>query len=113
MAGGKKADTDPEAFSFGGTSADGFPWQRWTDGGIWLATEGEDFEMSPKSFSYHLKKHGRLEYKDVDVKIYGCDVFFRFREMPPLPPQFQELRRQLKAPIVAALGNGDSGNPEE
>lgn len=42
-----------------------YPWEKWTDGSVWRAKQGEDFTCNPASFQTALHLRARQEGKSV------------------------------------------------
>jgi hypothetical protein len=42
-----------------------YDWEKWTDGSVWRAKEGEDFTCSPQSFQTALHQRARQQHLDV------------------------------------------------
>jgi len=59
-----------------------FPWATWQNGGIWDATQGEDFTMEPLDFMVMLSRHAKTAELDLKVEEVkrsdGPHVIFQF-----------------------------------
>lgn len=60
-----------------------YPWDEWTDGRTWVATEGVDFDVTAANFRAQLHvKASKLAGKKVTTSVDGNKVTFRFYEVP-------------------------------
>ena len=65
-----------------------YPWHEWMDGSEWEATQGEDFDTSPRNFGMIVREAARRR---------GLYVWTRTLESPDGPPRvrFQVSRAPL------------------
>jgi hypothetical protein len=65
-----------------------YPWNEWTDGSVWRATEGKDFTCSPASFQTALHQRARQEGLEVSTgsPTHGI-VEFQFTKKGPVVDQ--------------------------
>lgn len=47
------------SYEFSRKRASKYPWQQWTDGQVWVATEGTDFTVTPAMFRASLYRVAR------------------------------------------------------
>lgn len=61
-----------------------YPWSEWTNGAIWQAKEGADFESTTKTFVQGLYAYGKRHGLKVEARTNaeGGLVAFRFMEAP-------------------------------
>jgi len=55
-----------------------YDWKELTDGSIWQATQGNDFESSPAGFRTLLRYQARIRNLKVKAHVRGKIVWFQF-----------------------------------
>ena len=55
-----------------------YDWNNLTDGSVWKAEQGEDFESAPTSFRTLLRYQAKIRSLKVEVHVRGSIVWFQF-----------------------------------
>jgi hypothetical protein len=79
-----------------------YPWDKWTDGSVWRATQTEDFTCSPSSFQTALHQRARQQ---------GLDVTTGSPEPGIVEFQFVEKASKLNSPLIIDQDALEAGYP--
>ncbi len=67
-----------ESFEFGKKGSGKYPWDKWMDGSIWVATRGVDFDVTAESFRQGVIKAGIRWGGNSRSHVEGDTVVFQF-----------------------------------
>lgn len=59
-----------------------YPWERWTDGAVYQATQGVEFTYSPHNFACALRARGRKEKMRVKTQYDSETLTMTFQFFP-------------------------------
>lgn len=69
-----------------------YPWDEWTNGGVWLLKRGEDFDVKASGFRAQLNQQASKRGMKVSTRVRGEAIEFQFYQpssgvMPPQLPK--------------------------
>lgn len=62
-----------------------YPWQEWTNGKVWAASQGKDFDCDTVSFQAAVRTHAYRHKLKATTRIQGDTVVFQFEKTARKP----------------------------
>lgn len=89
-------------FDFKPQTESAYDWDKMFDGGIYVATKGEDFECELNTFKTMLRDRAKKRYKTVKVHTDENSVTFQAIDMTPEQREHEDVRRSEREAAKAA-----------